>query len=69
MSNELIVPEILLIDKLEEMDNTLAPSVWEDMRQKAKQDILTIEFQEKHISEFVKAKRKMVDQIFGHQVG
>ncbi len=67
MSNELIVPEILLIDKLEEMDNTLAPSVWEDMRQKAKQDILTIEFQEKHISEFVKAKRKMVIQDFVEQ--
>ncbi|MBQ2884317.1 MAG: hypothetical protein IJE43_11185 [Alphaproteobacteria bacterium] len=64
MSNDLIVPEILLIDKLEEMDNTLAPSVWEDMREKAKHDLTTIEFQEKHISEFVKAKRKMVIQDF-----
>ena len=47
MSNDLIVPEILLIDKLEEMDNTLAPSVWEYMREKAKQDLITIEYQEK----------------------
>ena len=64
MSNELIVPEILLIDKLEEMDNTLAPSVWEELREKAKHELATIEFQEKHISEFVKAKRKMVIQDF-----
>ena len=64
MSNDLIVPEILLIDKLEEMDHSLAPSVWEDMREKAKQDIITIEFQEKHVPEIVKAKRKMVIQDF-----
>ena len=58
MSNDLIVPEILLIDKLEEMDNTLAPSVWEDMREKAKQDLITIEYQEKTTPEIIKAKRK-----------
>ena len=32
MTNDLIVPELRLIDKLEEMETTLAPAVWEQMR-------------------------------------
>ena len=32
MANDLIVPEILLIEKMEEMDNTLSSQVWEQMR-------------------------------------
>ncbi len=34
MTNDIAIsPEIILIDKLEELDSTLAPSVWEDLRQ------------------------------------
>ena len=32
MANDLIVPEILLIDKISECDNSLAPQVWEQMK-------------------------------------
>lgn len=32
MANDLIIPEVLLINKLEEMDNSLSVSVWEQMR-------------------------------------
>ena len=39
MANDLIVPEILLIEKLEECDNTLAPQVWEQMRN----DVIVLE--------------------------
>ena len=35
MDNELIVPEILLIEKMEEMDNALSCKVWEQMRLEA----------------------------------
>ena len=67
MSNDLIIPEILLIDKLEEMDNTLAPCIWDDMREKAKQDLIVIESKETNVSELIKAKRKMVIQDFVEQ--
>lgn len=55
MGNELIVPEILLLNKLEEYDNSLAPSVWKDMREV----VVANEEDECKISPNAKIKRKM----------
>ena len=35
MANDLIVPEVLLVDKLEEMDNSLSVTIWKQMRVEA----------------------------------
>lgn len=56
MANDLIVPEILLIEKLEEYDNTLSPQVWEQMRQ----DVIIFEDEnEGNLPAVVQVKRRM----------
>lgn len=64
MANDLIVPEILLVDKLQEMDNSLSPTVWDNMREDARNanDILCIK--EKDMSPAIRNRRRMVMQDF-----
>lgn len=63
MANDLIVPEILLINKLEEVDNTLSPQVWEQMRQ----DIIIYE-QENQLSVISDTKKRMFFSDFVNKV-
>ena len=56
MANDLIVPEILLIEKLEECDNSLAPVVWEQL----KNDVIIFEEENNaKIPAVLQVKRKM----------
>ena len=56
MANDLIVPEILLIDKISECDNSLAPQVWEQM----KNDVICIEEENNaNLPAIAQVKRKM----------
>lgn len=56
MANDLIVPEILLIDKISECDNSLAPQVWEQM----KNDIICLEEENNaNLPAIAQVKRKM----------
>ena len=63
MANDLIIPEILLINKLEETDNALSPQVWEQMRQ----DIIIYE-QENPVSIIADTKKRMFFSDFINKV-
>lgn len=64
MATDLIIPEIQLLDKLEEMDNMLSHQTWEDLRDEAKQQNALTEYKERTLPPVLRAKRKMVIQDF-----
>ena len=64
MANDLIVPEILLVDKLQEMDNSLSPQVWDNMREEAKSANMIICIKEKDMAPAIRNRRRMVMQDF-----
>ena len=56
MGTDLIIPEILLLDKLEEMDNTLSPTVWQQMRN----NVVVYDDNDKKLPVETRLKRKML---------
>lgn len=64
MSNDLIVPEILLVDKLQELDNSLSPQQWDNMREDAISANTALCLKEKDMAPAIRNRRRMVMQDF-----
>lgn len=56
MGTELIIPEILLVKKLEETDNSFAPTLWEGMRN----EIIIAEEKENTLPAPIRHKKRML---------
>lgn len=55
MGTDLIIPEIVLLEKLEETDNSFAPALWEGL----KNEIIVANEEENNLPVAVRRKRKM----------
>ena len=63
MGTDLIVPEILLLEKLEEVDNALSPAVWQQMRN----EVAVYDEREKNLPAESRLKRKMLLSDFANK--
>jgi hypothetical protein len=67
MANDLVVPEIVLLDKLEEMDNALSPTLWAQMRNDAVCFEETLDRKDKNLPAIQRAKKRMFLQDFANK--
>ena len=64
MSNDLVIPEIILLDELERNDNSLSPMIWEDKRNQ----LLEFELDDEKKSDFYRVKKRMFMSDFVNKV-
>lgn len=64
MSNELIIPEIVILNELEKSDNSLSPVLWEDKRNQ----LIEMYDKDKDKSEVYRAKKRMFMSDFVNRI-